>query len=419
MKQPNIFEILPQAFFDVLASKQQAIYADTLLLIYNYLAKGNLVNAKKDILIEFLESYLDINKQNVLMILRKLKECGWIFEGETGNNEVFVTFYCYAVPLLKTFNELKNNDEFEVIYSLLKELKVENLTAILDQTYHYTIVIEDKLSTLNERINKYLSELTNKSELTNPEAIVKNLFIDYKVNVVDEYYQSSDNLSKYRPYIISKLNEFSIDDTNHKFFDEIAKVHGYKQIDNIISRLNNLDEIIKTIDKRNAQYIQSSISKVLFIVNNKHDISWKINKIISYFVKNKKTFSNPQFFHLSNQKYLTHKSLYKMPTRNLTPTNHLFEAETTLVDTDKENYIKSLLKSNLYSRQNITNFVLEQLEGNDYFSASNLPLSNFADYLRLIFIFLYAGTSYLLEKTRLFYKQNGFCVNNFIIRRKS
>lgn len=439
MVKHKLFTLIPENFFKLLTSNQKEIYADCLFLLFNHLDKANSYGDKKEIIIEVLSQH--VPKTKALIILRKLKEYGWIYEENIGNYEVVINFTYYAVQIVKTLSELKvkNNLDYYgylfAIYSMLKNIEYESLGDILDQIFFNMKIIMNRLKILNANINKYIQELISNSNIENLPLIVNTLFNDYKKNIVDEYYQrlkTSDNLSKYRPFIISKLNEISINSAiindaaktlvaKNKFNDiTSSQAHIYQQISYIISSLNNIEVVVNEIDKKNSQYIKTAITKILYIVSNTEDTTGKIKKIIDYIVKNKndkKTIHT--LFSLNTSRFLSHKSLYKVPKKVHFETQKI-QNEKKLDDYCKTKYMQKILEYSRFSKQRIVNYVKELLKDTNEISASKLPLNNYEDYLRLILIFMYANNSfYKIKRSKDFIKVNGFCFYDFQIRGES
>lgn len=452
MNQHQIYEILPEHFFSVLACSNQAVYADCLFLMFHHLGKGNSFGGKKESIIELLTDYFnqnnDDNKQTprekAINVLRRLKQCGWIFEEEDVNYEVLINFTYYTIPILKTLNDLKKREELEylgyifLIYSAVKNMDLDSLSDILDQVYHNTTIVMNKLKSLNANIKKYIQDLLNKKDINDLKSIVDNLFIDYKKNIIDNHYQrlkTSENISKYRPFIISKFNEISLNETiinkvsldlikREKFSDlKKAKSHIYDQIEYIISSFENFDQIMSEIDKKNAKYIHTSISKILFIVNNTQDLQGKINQIIRYYVKQKKMNTDvgeDSLFRLFPQKYLSKDSLYTMQDKTNENILQTINSEVSLSFEEKQKRLKKFLENNVYSLNQINLYVSQLLGEQDKILASSLPLNNFVDYTKLILVYMYSGSSvdYKIAKLSKIHQNRGYIFYDFEIRGK-
>ncbi len=445
MNQQKIFNILPEQFFSVLSCSYQTVYSDCLFLMFIYLGKGFSFGGKKESIIELLTDYFydkedDKPREKAVGVLRRFKQCGWVFEEDDQNYEVFINFTDYAIPILKTLYDLKQHDELEylsyiyLIYLALKNMEIESLTDLLDQIYHNTTIIMNKLKSLNANIKRYIQGLLNKNTVHDLQSIVDNLFIDYKKNIIDNHYhrlKTSDNISKYRPFIISRLNEISINqeminkacldliDKKRFSHQEDAKTYIFKQIDYIISSFENFELIMNEIDKKNAKYIQTSISKILFIVNNTQDLEGKIIKILRDMVNHKKI--HPSLFRLFPQKYLEKNSLYTMPTRQTEVTLQTIECEVNLTSEEKQLRFEKYLESSVFSPKSINAYVMKFLKNREKITASSLPLDSLEDYTKLILIYLYSTNhvDYEIKRLNKVFNQYGFLFYDFEIRGKN
>ncbi|QVK18883.1 hypothetical protein KHQ81_04000 [Mycoplasmatota bacterium] len=452
MNTHQIYEILPEHFFSVLACTNQVEYADCLFLMFHYLGKGNSFGGKKESIIELLSTYFNqsnndnkqIPREKAIGVLRRLRQCGWIFEEEDANYEVIVNFTSYAIPLLKTLSDLKKSEALEylgyifIIYSAVKNMEIDSLSDILDQIYYNTTIVMNKLKSLNANIKKYIQDLLNKKDVNDLKSIVSNLFVDYKKNIIDKHYQrlkTSENISKYRPFIISKLNEISMNESiikkvsydlvKKEKYSELskAKSHIYDQIDYIISSFENFEHIMSEIDKKNSKYIHTSISKILFIVNNSQDLQGKINLILRHYVKQKKMNQGVKeecVFNLFPQKYLAPNSLYTMPDKTYVNSVQTIESEISLSFEEKQKKFKNFFESNVYNLKHINSYVKQLLNKKERILASSLPLNNYVDYTKLILIYMYSGSDvdYSVDKLNQIYQNQGYLFYDFEIRRK-
>ncbi len=450
MSDSQIFSVLPDNFFNVLSSKNNKVYADCIFLMFNYLNQGNSFGARKELMVNLLTEYFDSctsyetqenlnSKEKALSVLRRLKQCGWIFEEDGSQYEVLVNFTFYSIHIIKSLSELKENDELEylgyiyMIYSALNSLDISTFSDILDQIYHNTNIVMNKLKSLNANIKKYIQDLLNKKSINDLKSIVEDLFVDYKKNIIDQSYQrlkTSDNVSKYRPYIISKLNEICLDDEiiekvvkqllmKNKFQEPTsAKKDIYNKIDYVINSFKNFDEIISEIDRKNSKYIQMSVSKILFIVHNTYDLQGKITKILLSVNKNSDLNS---IFKLHPQKYLGKSSLYNMPNRDnkkiiqVLPTKQVpFEL--------KQNQLLKFLENNLFSKKSLDLYIKSLFENESQIAAHTLPLEDYIDYTKIILLYLYGYSndiSYKIKPLNNSYSKKGFHFGDFLIVRRN
>ncbi|MDF2699190.1 MAG: hypothetical protein K0Q49_746 [Haloplasmataceae bacterium] len=441
----KIFEILPENFFSIFASNINNIYADCIFLMFNFFGKGNSFGADKEEVVSILSEYFNTNqyyfiddetdevvrssRAKALSILRKLRRTGWIFEEDDINYEVRINFNYYTIPIINTLLELKQNKALEyrgyiyLIYSTLKNIDEDTFGDLIYQIYDATNRVMYRLKGLNANIKKYINDLLNKKEVDDLQSIVENLFIDYKKNIIDESYQrlkTSDNVSKFRPFIISKLNEIILNDAfiNKVCLDlvhtdkfntiDLAKLDLFEKIESIISNFENLDNIIDEIDKKNSRYIQMSISKILFIVSNSIDLQGKINSILKYIIDHH--FDDLSLFKLSIQRNLDKNSLYTNSIRVITKPQKL-KLKKSMSHEEKTKRLNKLLENGLYSKKSINKYMIGLLKNKKSIKASEIKIGSFSDYTRLILIYMYSKSNNIDYKIiKLDSKQ---IINNF------
>ena len=107
----------------------------------------------------------------------------------------------------------------------------------------------------------------------------------------------TENVSKYRPKIISKLQQCLNDeaflnlaaefykedqelDTIEAAIDKVKEV-----INNIISAFTQLDDIMQDIDDKNTKYIRAAVTRAKFLLNNSKDMTGLIKEILQYTCK--------------------------------------------------------------------------------------------------------------------------------------
>lgn len=150
------------------------------------------------------------------------------------------------------------------------------------------------LKTLNANIKKYIDALTKQQT---PEDIMESLFKDYMINIVDKSYhrlRTSDNISKYRPKVILKLEELSYDSNfiegAAKFFMEEeglkeleeGKERAITIIHEVIYAFNNLDDIMEEVDSKNSKYQRAAVTRAKFLLNNSRDLVGQVKKVLQF-----------------------------------------------------------------------------------------------------------------------------------------
>ena len=229
-------------------------------------------------------------------MLRKLESYGWI-ESETDKSYVQrVNFKEYAVKIIKTLLEIADGKQIEyqgyiyTIYSLARS-NTEHPGIVLLQILDNTDMVITGLKNLNSNIKHYIDELTKHKTVAE---IMHVLFNDYITNVVDKAYhrlRTSDNVSKFRPEIIERLeskshNEDYIAKTAKEIsgIREVSEEDGkelvYKYLHEIIEAFRNMDDILMEIDQKNTQYQRAAINRARFLLSGDEDVRGQIKEIL-------------------------------------------------------------------------------------------------------------------------------------------
>ena len=125
-----------------------------------------------------------------------------------------MNFKEYAVKVIKTLLDIADGKQIEyqgyiyTIYSLVMG-DMDKPGIMLMQIWENTDFLITGLKNLNSNIKHYIDDLTRHSTVAE---IMDALFNDYITNIVDKAYHrllTSDNVSKFRPEIIQRLEEKS------------------------------------------------------------------------------------------------------------------------------------------------------------------------------------------------------------------
>lgn len=429
------------------------------MLIYNTYKTELSFGVDKEIIVAELENYFD-NEQGSEMvfdddeiakdsrakanaILRRLKDSGWLEFEASNDYRIKVNLYDHSVTVIEAFNKIIKNEEMEY-QSLVSQINSTLCNeAAYEKPYQYIIkrVAENTdelmvgLKKLNTNIKKYIDAITN--EKTAGE-IVRDFFVYHKDIGSKAYHRikTSDNISHFRSSIIYRLSNILND--NNLFERAIS---GYMEIEqkdsmeesedelrnqivNIISAFRNYDEIISEIDNKNSKYIQSAVARAKFLLTNTNNAEGKISKILQFLSDE---FNHDEtlnlydeiddvlfeVFNIFPQSFLDSESLYVVPISKKMATPD--ELNLSFGLSDEEVKIRKLAlqerNRNRFSRKNINSYVVELLKDNKAVLASNLPLENKRDFIRLIFISLYGKQYKLNYKTTT--KNEIITVNGF------
>lgn len=447
----NIFDVLPNNFFNVFIGDNKRIISDCLYLVYNSF-KSDLAftSSREQVLLIFQDYFenhiidlqsdeqLNNSRDKALYILKRLKECGWINE-ETGENyEIFITFEDYSIKVLESlFNLDTSSDNGEYsgliynIYMSFNSFDVNRGDLVFETAYENTRELATKLKNLNSNIKKYIQNLLNEGMKDDLEALLNSLLQDYQTKIVDRAYYNLttyDNPSKYRQQIINKIEEIT---ENEQYFDLIVrnimerKDIGYKeamqilikQKDYIVDSFEHIEDIMQEIDSKNNKFIESAINRITFLLNNQNDIEGKINNIIKSLEINKEII---ELGNIYTNSFVSKDSLY-VPRNFNKPLEINLVNEVKLDKKIKDEKIADLINKQKYSHKFIEEKVLKILKGQGSFLGSSLPLNNNDDLATLVLIFLYGytyNTKYEIEPLDQEVSVNNYRFKDFKVKEK-
>jgi hypothetical protein len=462
----KLFEAIPSNFFSILSSKNKEIYADCVFIIYKVVSLNTSFGVEREIVVQTMIDYFEgledkdifseedstikSSREEANFILRRLEECGWIDIETTSNYIKILNLRDYAITILETFDRIMHNEGLEyqgyvyTIYSILFTKENTAYNIMLEQVYENTTKLVNGLKSLNSNIKKYIDVITTKKT---PEEIMKLHFEGYTQDVIDKGYhrlKTSDNVSKFRPRIIEKLEDIR---KNNDFIKLVCKqnVEMEKAADfdeayeRVISSLNdtinafyNIDSIIDEIDRKNFQYIRASLTRVKYLLNTSRDLSGQVNEIFKFIVsmvednnldiKEDSLNELSDLFNFFPQNFVDGKSLYTSTEGKQAFVPQSID-KTNISKDEREKRIKEIKEKNMsrMSRENIDKYVMGFVADRKTANGSMLPLNEINDYIKLIYIIVYSKSRlvhYRIKKLNREVIINGFSFNDFEIWRK-
>lgn len=462
----KLFQSLPPNFFSILSSKNKEIYADCLFILYKVVSANTSFGIEKEIVAQALIDYFEdledkdifseedstikSSREEANFILRRLEECGWVDIETTSNYIKILNLRDYAITILETFDRIMHNEGLEyqgyvyTIYSILFTKENTAYNIMLEQVSENTSKLINGLKSLNSNIKKYIDIITTKKT---PEEIMKLHFEGYAQDIIDKGYhrlKTSDNVSKFRPRIIEKLEDIrkdsefiklvckqNVDMEKAASFDE-AYEKVTSSLNDTIKAFYNIDYIIDEIDRKNFQYIRASLTRVKYLLNTSRDLSGQVNEIFKYIVgmvegneldiKEDSLDSLSELFSFFSQSFIDGKSLYTSTEGKQAFVPQSIE-NINISKEERDKRIKEIKEKNKsrMSRENIDKYVLDILTDRKTVNGSMLPLKEMNDYIKLIYIIVYSKSKlvhYMIKKLNREVNINGFSFNDFEIWRK-
>lgn len=458
-----MFHIIDEHFFVPLASPNKLVYWECICKLFSVMDHQLSFGVERDVLIEELQYYFEASQAAELegeevagksardkanWMLRKLENYGWV-DIETDKSYVQrVNFKEYAVKVIRTLLEIAEGKQIEyqgyiyTIYSLVRS-STDNPGVVLLSIVENTDMLITGLKNLSSSIKHYIDELTR---YKTPAEIMDVLFNDYIENIVDKAYHrllTSDNVSKFRPEIIERLESKSrsksyVDKASEELtgIREISKDEAeelvYHYIHQVIDAFQNMDEILSEINRKHTQYQRAAINRAKFYLIGGEDVRGQIKEILSGMNEeiNRDDMDlngiyrigfMDELIRIYNSAVLDEKSLY-------TPLEgkRAFEPEM-LLDEEPDQELRNEKMRRMLEKMarvlnpdKINNYVEKQLGSRKEMSASELPLENTDDFVKMIYIRLYGQRKNMKYRIAIkeMIKKDGYRFTDFTIHRK-
>ena len=422
-----LFGIIPKEFFTPLASPNRFVYWDCLCRLFQAMSAQLSFGIEREILVDELQFYFeqnqaaefeedDINgmdsRKKANEMLRLLEKYGWL-EVETDKSYVQrVNFYDYAVKVMKTLLEISDGRKVEyqgyiyTIYSLVRT-NTDHPAVVLQQIRDNTDMLITGLKNLNSNIKHYIDELTKHKTVAE---IMNALFNDYITNIVDKAYHrllTSDNVSKFRPEIIERL-EANGHSSRYitKTSEELAAILEipvgqaeelvYQTLHEIVEAFRNMDDILAEINRKNTQYQRAAVNRAKFLLAGTEDVRGQMKEILLYIGEQMeqsqldlngiyKIEYLDNLVRLFGSSFIDEKSFYSpIEGKKEFHPQELIEAMPD-VELRQEKLRKMTEKMHrILSPERIERFVEEQLGDRAKIYASELPMETMDDFIRLI-----------------------------------
>ena len=423
-----MFHVIPGNFFVPLSSPNRIVYWECISRLFSIMEHQLSFGVEREVLADELEFYF--NQENAAQlveeefqaydsrsrangILRRLEYYGWI-EVETDKSYVQrVNFKEYAVKVIKTLLDIADGKQIEyqgyiyTIYSLVTGT-MDKPGIVLMQIWENTDLLITGLKNLNSNIKHYIDELTKHSTVAE---IMDALFNDYITNIVDKAYHrllTSDNVSKFRPEIISRLEEKSHEEA---FLEEAAREIAsirevsveegreliYRYLHEIIEAFRGMDDILQEINQKNTQYQRAAIGRAKFLLAGNEDVRGQLKEILMGINEeiNRENMDLGGIYRIDflddlvqiyQCSILEQSSLYLAVEgkREFTPASLDEKEPDEELRREKMRRMAEKIQK-VVSVEKIQDYVDQQLGNVDEMNASQLPLANEDDFIKLIY----------------------------------
>ena len=458
-----MFRVIPGNFFVPLSSPNRIVYWECICKLFSTMEQQLSFGVEREVLVDELEYYFEQSQAAEMVeeefqsldsrgkansMLRKLESYGWI-EIETDKSYVQrVNFQEYAVKIMKTLLEIADGKQVEyqgyiyTIYTLVRST-TEHPGIVLLQILENTDMLITALKNLNSSIKHYIDELTKHKTVAE---IMDALFNDYITNIVDKAYHrllTSDNVSKFRPEIVEKLEKKS---KSKKYVEtaakeiagirEITEEEGlelvYRYIHEIVEAFRNMDDILEEINQKNTQYQRAAINRARFLLSGDEDVRGQLKEILLG-LNEAMNEENMELGGIYRVEFL--EGLVRLYSCSVLDDSSLYspsEGKKEFISGELEEEEPDLLlrqekirrltekMQRILSPEKIEKYVENQLGDRQQLLVSEFPLEKIDDFIKIIYIRLYGQRKNMryqidpLEEIQI----NGYRFQNFMVRRK-
>lgn len=410
------------------------------MIIYDTYRSELSFGVERDVLVLKLEQYFDdqlefeqvfeedeetaVNsKEKANLVLRKLKDCGWIEYETASDYKTMVNLKDYASTMIESFIKITRQDELEY-QSLISQIHATLLNQdayvkpyeyIIKRVHENTEELIVGLKKLNTNIKQYIEKLTNDKPVNE---VLDDLF-KYQNEIGSKSFhriKTSDHISRFRISIRENLSRILNDENIFRKAvkgymeiemgdkkDELAAEQNLRQmVLGVLRAFENYDDIVKEIEEKHKKYWQSSVARAKFLISNTNNAEGKIITILKYMAQkfNMDEETNMydemdeefhELFRMFPQSWLGHESVYtERITREVSPPSKL-AAGIDFSDEERQEIKNRLVEKqkNKLSRKNTNEYVAKLLEDKQSVVASSLPLETKRDFIKLILIYLY------------------------------
>lgn len=459
----DMFQVISENFFVPLASPNKMIYWECLVKLFSVMNYQLSFGVERDVLVQELQYYFEQeqavsieeegfdgknSRDKANWMLRRLEYYGWI-EIETDKSYVQrASLKEYAVKVIKTLLEIEEGRQIEyqgyiyTIYSLVRS-STDNPGIVLLSILENTDMLITGLKNLNSGIKHYIDELT---KYKTPAEIMDVLFNDYIENIVDKAYHrllTSDNVSKFRPEIVERLESKSRSKSYiEKASAEIAGIREitteqaeelvYQYIHEIIDAFQNMDDILAEINQKNTQYQKAAINRAKFYLIGGEDVRGQLKEILSEINERinaenmelggiyRITFLD-ELIKLYSSGVLDERSLY-VPIEGKKEFKPVELSDDLPDQALRQAKLKKMMEKmeRVLNPQKIDLYVLNCMKDRKEMMASELPRQTTEDFVHMIYVRLYGQRKNMKYKIETGEETavNGYRFKDYIIRKK-
>lgn len=461
----GLFNIIPDNFFSILASKNKEIYLDALFVLRKAYKAQMMIKREEliSMLIANLEDRLmdvddeedEIPKEKNLssmayLLLRKLENAGWIEKEYASNSfEEYINLHDYSIKVLNALydiTDLTSREYNGYVYSTYSVIR----TADQDRDdYMYNSLLEahrkthefvDELKSLLNNIRRYHQMISSETQI---KQILKGHFDEFKELIGDRIYhplKTLDSVPRFKNPILSMLKGWMFDKDvldimvdsglvrkNYKDREEALEDIIY-MIGDIVDIYERIDDLIREIDRKNAAYTRASVERMQYLLNTDRSMKGKLIEILKTIandtgLSDKLLVGMEESINAFPVKYIDEFSLYTRQERN-DKTNSIplkvdFGFDEEALEREMEDFRDRI--KNSFTHKRIIEFMRNQFKDGMEIESRDFVLKEDEDFIMLILASLKhdeANSFYNIDFNEGYVLNNGYRLPCMKFRRK-
>ncbi|HOX91285.1 MAG TPA: DUF5716 family protein, partial [Spirochaetales bacterium] len=232
-------------------------------------------------------------------VIRLFVSAGWMSEETLPDYTRILNMCTHARPFLDVLARIEEGLKVEYeshvvsIYSMLcGDAAKDNGHYLVLNAHGQTMALIDSLKVLSQSIREHYELLTAKTDSLDIASILAMHYGNYATDILDGAYKrlkTSDNLSRYRPRILSHIRDFLLDnDWLNACSQKYARTASLpvvesrqrlvSMLEEIRDSLKALDPLLEEIDRRNMLYAKSSVERVRTLLEPESTIAGRITR---------------------------------------------------------------------------------------------------------------------------------------------
>lgn len=420
----NLYDVIPENLFSVLASKNKWLYVKTLFVLLEAFKQH--LKISKDELISMIISRLDddiiaadFSDEELLeneystsgkahFLVRRLKSVGWILIETESDFKEYVTVPGFSYKIIQLLYDISNVSEaenFAYVYSTYSSLKnaddtrdaYEMITALNDGADRTEKLVES-LKSVYHSITYYNQQLI---DTLNVNKVLHSHYEIYQEEIVARILKPlkiKDSVPKYKMPIQLILKKWLVDEnaveemvrytaSNQKIDEDEYRTDILKKIYYIMETYDNLEkDFINVIDNKNRQYTKATTQKIDYLINSDQTVKGNLISLLKYISDDKYTEKVcgllEDSFELYELSYINDESLYSRKKSVKRDRNsELIMTESPIDFEIKAKAMAMQIMNNKYSKQNVAAFVDKLLENKDEVSTADFEIQDDDTYI--------------------------------------